>query len=218
MIVSDHLSIWDAAHRWRGIDPNKTNPSDLPLGIQDTLCYLCAAVLNGEISLFIPESIDATDGYGNYFREIRYQTVDELPAALQSCAFAREYDKSALDDLLISRLNLFERSIWGHGQFPDFWEDEKLITDLGGVFAEPAPKEVKKPASSSSSLVDQSLCQAIAKTLWDSIERVQEPSADLGAVESGRYRGTAPPSGEASSTGVHLQGKTHHECEHTGMA
>jgi hypothetical protein len=140
MIVSDHLSLWEVAHRWHGVDPNKTDASDLPLAVQDALRYLCGAVLSGDVALYISGAIDASDGNGNYFREIRYFEVEELPPALQSCAFARKYDKPVLDDYLISRHNLFERSIWKQGQFPDFWEDEKLITDLGE-----SPRESWRP-------------------------------------------------------------------------
>lgn len=167
MIVSDYLSLWEVAHRWHGVDPNKSDPSDLPLVVQDTLRYLCGAVLSGDVPLCISNVIDANDGHGNYFREIRYYEVEEIPLALQSCAFARTYDKAVLDSHVISRHSLFERSIWGHGKFPDFWEDEKLITDLGGVFLESESLESQKSPSPNSSLFDQSLCQAIAKTLWD---------------------------------------------------
>ena len=62
---------------------------------------------------------------------------------------------------------MFERCIWRNGEFPDFWEDEKLITDLGGVFTGKEAQEEQKAPSPNSSLFDQSLCQAIAKTLWD---------------------------------------------------
>lgn len=166
MIVSDHLSLWEVAHRWHGVDPNKTDASDLPLAVQDSLRYLCGVVLNGELALFTSYILDASDGRGNYYRQVRYHAIEELPVALQNCAFAREYEKSALDDLLISRHNLFERSIRGNAKFPDFWEDEKLITDLGGVIHENVQEEQSLPRPNSS-LFDQSLCQAIAKTLWD---------------------------------------------------
>ncbi|MGA9165214.1 MAG: hypothetical protein WBZ31_12230 [Thiobacillus sp.] len=194
MIVSDYLSLWEVAHRWHGVDPNKTDASDLPLAVQDALRYLCGAVLSGDVPLYISDAIDASDGNGHYFREIRYYAVEELPPALQSCAFARKYDKSILDDHLISRHNLFERSIWEHGQFPDFWEDEKLITDLGGVFREPTAQEVPKPPSPNSSLFDQSLCQAIAKTLWDiypnmTIEAMTKHPSILKFGNGGLYKG-----------------------------
>lgn len=48
MIVSDYLSLWEVAHRWHGVDPNKTDASDLPLAVQDALRYLCGAVLSGD--------------------------------------------------------------------------------------------------------------------------------------------------------------------------
>lgn len=194
MIVSDYLSLWEVAHRWHGVDPNKTDASDLPLAVQDALRYLCGLVLSGDVPLYVSDAVDASDGNGNYFREIRHYEVEELPTALQSCAFARKYDKPLLDEHLISRHSLFERSVWGHGQFPDFWEDDKLITDLGGVFAEPASKEDKRPPSPSSSLIDQSLCQAIAKTLWDihptmTIAAMTKHPAILRYGNGGLYKG-----------------------------
>lgn len=120
MIVSDYLSLWEVAHRWHGVDPNKTDVLDLPLAVQDSLRYLCGAVLSGDVPLYISDAIDASDGNGNIYRGVRYYAIEELPPALQSCAFARKYDKSVLDDHLISRHSLFKRSIWGDGQFPDF--------------------------------------------------------------------------------------------------
>lgn len=196
MIVSDYLSLWEVAHRWHDFDPNKTDPSDLPLVVQDTLRYLCREVLSGEISLYRPECIDAraTDGSGDYYREVRYYLIEELPDAFQGCAFARDYDKSVLDDHLISRHNLFERSIWGHGKFPNFWEDEKLITDLGGVFREPTAQEGQKAPSPNSSLFDQSLCQAIAQTLWDiypymTIAAMTKHPSILKYGNGGQYKG-----------------------------
>jgi hypothetical protein len=67
---------------------------------------------------------------------------------------------------LISRHGLFERSIHRNGEFPAFWEEDKLITDCGGFFVEAALNDKRVP-NPNSSLFDQSLCQAIAKTLWD---------------------------------------------------
>jgi hypothetical protein len=34
---TDHLSVWEVAHRWHGFDPNTTDPKALPLAVQDTL-------------------------------------------------------------------------------------------------------------------------------------------------------------------------------------
>lgn len=33
----DHLSIWEIAHRWHGVDPNSSDPQALPLPVQDLL-------------------------------------------------------------------------------------------------------------------------------------------------------------------------------------
>lgn len=190
MVISDYLSLWEVAHRWHGVDPNKTESTDLPLVVQDTIRYLCTSVLKGQISLYEADAIDGGDEY----RDIRYFVLEELPDAIEECAFLRKYDKAVLDDLVISRHNLFERHIWDQGKFPDFWEDEKLITDLRGIFTEPTPKEDQKQPSPNSSLFDQSLCQAIAKALWDidpnmTIEAMTKHPAILKYGNGGLYRG-----------------------------
>jgi hypothetical protein len=167
MIVSNYLSIWEVAHRWHGIDPNKTDPSDLPLIVQDRLRILCFAVLNGDLALYVHDAVPAGHGYGEEPRyELRAFYAKEIPSAVHQCAFSRKYDKPALDECAISRHGLFEHSIHRDDEFPAFWEDGKLTKDFGGTFAEATTDEKKLPRPNSS-LFDQSLCQAIARTLWD---------------------------------------------------
>ncbi|GAC14712.1 hypothetical protein [Aliiglaciecola lipolytica] len=48
---TDHLSVWELAHRWHEVDPNLTNPESLPLNIQDTIRFLCKACIRCEISV-----------------------------------------------------------------------------------------------------------------------------------------------------------------------
>lgn len=167
MIISNYLSLWEVAHRWHNVDPNKTDSGDLPLTVQDTLRALCSALLNSGLNLYLLEAISATEEQSRYNKnEIIAIHVPELPPAIERCAFKREYDKPDLDTYCIFRHDLFEYSIHANTVFPAFWEDEKLITDMGGVFVDALPKE-QKPPRPNSSLFDQSLCQAIAKTLWD---------------------------------------------------
>lgn len=102
MLPSNYLSIWEVAHRWHGVDPNKTSPSDLPINVQDTLRYLCHAVLNGELTLYFPDVIKPADGYQAQIRpEIRYYEMAEIPDAIDKCTFFRKYDQSILDQHLI---------------------------------------------------------------------------------------------------------------------
>lgn len=48
---TDHLSIWELAHRWYGFDPNSSNEQSPPLQVQDTIRLLCKALTNCEITV-----------------------------------------------------------------------------------------------------------------------------------------------------------------------
>lgn len=48
---TDHLSVWEVAHRWHGFDPNTTNPSALPLEVQDTLRTITRMQFNHELKV-----------------------------------------------------------------------------------------------------------------------------------------------------------------------
>lgn len=47
----DHLSVWEIAHRWHDVDPNKSEPLNLQLDVQDTIRFLCKGLVNCEISV-----------------------------------------------------------------------------------------------------------------------------------------------------------------------
>lgn len=49
--LTDHLSVWELAHRWHYADPNLSNPQSLPLEIQDTIRFLCRGLVNCEMSV-----------------------------------------------------------------------------------------------------------------------------------------------------------------------
>jgi hypothetical protein len=48
---TDHLSVWEVAHRWHGFDPNTTDPNALPLAVQDTLRTITRMQFNHELKV-----------------------------------------------------------------------------------------------------------------------------------------------------------------------
>lgn len=48
---TDHLSVWEVAHRWHGFDPNTTDPKALPLAVQDTLRTITRLQFNHELTV-----------------------------------------------------------------------------------------------------------------------------------------------------------------------
>lgn len=128
-MIGRHLSIWEIAHRWRDVNPDKTDPTDLPLIVQDTLRYICRGVLDGYLALFEMVIVQTHENnHGSGIRsEIRPYFVDEHPAEIEACLY-RKYDKVALNSDFIDADNFFNYCI--HTQltyknssldFPSFW-------------------------------------------------------------------------------------------------
>lgn len=54
---TDHLSIWEVAHRWHDYDPNRTAPEALPLKVQDTLHVLTRLQYRHELAVSSPKGV-----------------------------------------------------------------------------------------------------------------------------------------------------------------
>ena len=55
--VTDHLSIWEVAHRWHGYDPNLTDPEALPLVVQDSLRNITKLQFRHELFVCSPNGV-----------------------------------------------------------------------------------------------------------------------------------------------------------------
>lgn len=108
-MIDRYLSIWEIAHRWRDVNPDKTDPADLPLNIQDTIRYLCRGVLNGGLHVFylVTEETLAPDNRHGFTSEVRAYHVNEFPADLSE-SLSRKYDKDILDGYVVEAENLFD--------------------------------------------------------------------------------------------------------------
>lgn len=108
-MIDSYLSIWEIAHRWRDVNPDKTDPTDLPLNIQDTIRYICKGALNGSLHLFylVTEETLAPDNLHGFTSEVRAYHVNEFPADLSE-SLSRKYDKDILDAYLVEAENLFD--------------------------------------------------------------------------------------------------------------
>src|ERR1035437_4120454 len=102
-LINDYLSLWKIAHRWHKIDPNKTDPENLPFEIQDRIRFLCRAVLGADVGLYDEVFISIDQGHQFPKRENRFYEVKELPPEIEKCATSRIYQKSILDAYLIRR-------------------------------------------------------------------------------------------------------------------
>lgn len=177
-MIDRYLSIWEIAHRWRDINPDKSDPADLPLNIQDTLRYICCGILAGKLALFEMVVMQSPDKYNSGFRsEIRPYYLNEHPAEIEDCLY-RKYDKNAINAFFIEAANLFEycldrqviKSDTGNTSvdYPECWWHLTGYTDIS--CAEPDDGNLPLVVANQPlrpNQIDKQICQAIAKTIWD---------------------------------------------------
>lgn len=175
-MIDRYLSIWEIAHRWRDVNPDKTDPADIPLNVQDTIRYICRAVLASDLDLFhqvVMTSNENNNGSG-FRSEIRQFHVNEMPAELEDCLY-RKYDKNALNVYFIEGENLFHYCVNDQctdtNAFVDFPTCWSHLID-GSHPSEQEQDNIEKPTTIAvqplrPSQIDKLICQAIAKTLWD---------------------------------------------------
>ena len=93
MILSNYLSIWEVAHRWHNVDPNHTDPQNLPFEVQDALRFLAKAVLSGKMPL-LDEVFTANQTEYRYVKREHFVfETEQTPPEFEACANDRKYDK-----------------------------------------------------------------------------------------------------------------------------
>lgn len=173
-MIDRYLSIWEVAHRWHDANPDKTDPADLPLIVQDALRYICRGVLSGSLGLFhiIVMGIDNKYNGSGFRSDIAEIYVDECPAELENCLY-RQYDKKVLNSFFIDCIGFFEYCM--HSQlseinsfvdFPPFWSS---LIDTSSPSVDAA--DTSTPSSAQPIRIDKRLrtqiaCQQIAQSIW----------------------------------------------------
>lgn len=178
-MIDSYLSIWEISHRWRDVNPDKSDPADLPLNVQDTMRFICRGVLDGKIALFdMVVMKPAQDNNGSASRsEVRPFYVHEHPTELEDCLY-RKYDKSALNAYFIEAGSLFDycldsqskesKSLAVNLDYPSCWSDFLEGNHLENELDDSEPSQIQIQAQPiRPSQIDKQICQAIAKTLWD---------------------------------------------------
>lgn len=168
-ILAGYLSVWEIAHRWLKADPNKTDPENLPFVIQDAIRFLCTLVLERRISIYYQVYFSSQDSEARGISELEYMSIPETLPEIKQTISDRKYASSALDAIFINRSELFRNSLYNEQPFPDFWLDDDFMRSMGGFSnSEPLPvnKDIKM-VTARESFIDKTVCQAIAKTLWD---------------------------------------------------
>lgn len=175
-MIDRYLSIWEIAHRWRDVNPDKTDPADLPLNVQDTVRYICRGALDGYLALFnlVVMSPDGKNDGSHFRSEIRPYHTSEIPPELEDTLY-RKYDKEALNTYFVEADNLFNYCLTQLNgsntslDFPSFWTDQVAAFNTTNDASDDSEPSQTQPQVQPlrPSQFDKLVCQAIAKTLWD---------------------------------------------------
>lgn len=195
------LSVWEIAHRWHGIDPNTTDPKNLPLNVQDTLRMLCQALLQQEIPAcdqigvdFVIRStaprlpqwqaeatpLERAAGYEAFILQCTSEQRSAV-TGLERCSRERIYEREKLDSVYVSEGGIQQFCAFYGRSLPAFW------------FPNDLPEEKRPPRQSQ---LDKLACQAIARTLWD-----KDPSLTIRAL-------IEDPAIRRYGNGAHYESKT----------
>lgn len=104
--LTDHLSVWELAHRWHDQDPNTSNPTELPLPVQDTIRFLYKGLVDCEISVCNANGIELKNlsnalSYGNYLNQNPPSTDEDIEETTSAVVFAPETSESHWDELML---------------------------------------------------------------------------------------------------------------------
>jgi len=186
-IYYDVLSVWEIAHRWHDVDPNTTDPKALPLEVQDTLRLIARKMAYHELRTCSHKGItntiqtdlmrfdefeslledtmsenDKSDSYENYVDDMerRYEAHNKIIEGFESCYAHRQYDKNKLDSTFTLNHELGEFCKEENIPLPKFWFPDGMPDNE----VKPQHSESKKLRANQ---IDKTVCQAVAKTLWD---------------------------------------------------
>jgi hypothetical protein len=178
----DHLSIWEVAHRWANLDPDHSDPKQLPIAVKDAFRRIAKAVQLEHIPLCNEVGIQGRNYIYSRSTGKRIES-EECFSALDDCLHRRRFDRDLLSLIYLPQ---WEFGAWLCGErmpLPDFWFPEEWCKQNAARLGLPEeqdaeindqPKVQKNPINAQ---VDKQLCQAIARTLWD-----QTPNMTIAAV------------------------------------
>ncbi|MBD9356345.1 hypothetical protein [Methylomonas albis] len=176
-LLNDHLSIWEIAHRWNNLDPDKKHWFGLPLELKDSFRLMNDAILNAHLvsDLSMEKWHSKSDCPPEFF--IRYHLTD-----IEQCIWGRKYNPKFFKSVGIMRWD-FKRWCEMFGiplpefWFPPGWKIEPVLyidnydesepnhveaDDLAGEDDLQSDGEAKLRASQAA----RTACRQIAERLW----------------------------------------------------
>lgn len=151
---SNRMSLWEAAHRWAGYNPNDTGLKQLPLEVSDIMKAMMKAQINSDLLVvsetgtalkdwtyiaswkeFVPVSNQDWDGTDEHKHELYIQYMEKvvkrhdkyIEGHWDIISGEKAFDKKYLKNINVDRINLANWTLSESLPFPDFWfsTDEK---------------------------------------------------------------------------------------------
>lgn len=164
-MIDRYLSIWEISHRWHDLSPDKSEPFDLPLNVQDAIRFICRGALDGYLGLYelvVMKSEGAINRAGAC-TNVKQFPLEKFPAAIEESLY-RKYDKGALDSCFIDGDNLLSYCFRLECDFPAFWFD--LIIKPYLVKGVPPDNSTQQVTPSRPCQLDKIICQRIGAAMW----------------------------------------------------
>ncbi len=172
------FSIWEIAHRWHNLNPESSNPQKLPLPVQDTLRSLAGA--NHYDSLMIV-NCNGVENKGAFHEPTQHRYKhEEVEEGLTDCCRNKIFNKPLLESVFIEQQPLGKWCLEKELPLPSFWfstgwKPDKYHygswTSESDIEENPSNGQPTTPIEPETKLrsnqLDKSVCQAIARTLWD---------------------------------------------------
>ncbi|TNC96555.1 MAG: hypothetical protein FD121_1091 [Gallionellaceae bacterium] len=149
----DYLSIWEVSHRWAGLDPDSTDPDNLPEEVRYFIHKMVEGYLGEELKL------RKKDGY-RVIRDPLHILIWSINFDLHymwSCLTKNNFNKRKLSDLYVRRREVINLCKLEEIEPPTFWIKQRPPETTTKANVTNRPKEEE---------VDRLLCQAIAGSLW----------------------------------------------------
>ncbi|SDA16518.1 hypothetical protein SAMN05216315_1088 [Nitrosospira sp. Nsp18] len=157
-------SIWELGHRWHNLDPESTDSKKLPLVVQDTLRSLAGAYHYDDLMIVNSKGVENKGAYHEPTQH-RYKH-EEIEEGLADCNQRKIFDKPLLESVYIEQQPLGKWCLEKGIALPDFWFSAgwKPDSSYSGWQSDSSQPETKLRSLQ----IDKLVCQAIARTLWDS--------------------------------------------------
>ncbi|MCC8997771.1 MAG: hypothetical protein LM517_12215 [Nitrosomonas sp.] len=151
----DYKTVWQLAHNWAGLDPEKTDAKAIPPVLREYIIRLVLAIRNRVVTARTRDGVIFENNSFIFFFVDVYHYFKTM-----ACLAWDNFDKPYLNSVYVKREEVINLSIKTYCDFPPCWTPKRL------PYESITTKENKnyRPANETE---DRIRCQAIASALWE---------------------------------------------------